>query len=387
MWYLQFNIYSSCGWSKSNAMLTPFVRRAVPVKLYIKHGDGSLEDSDGNIIFYSVERFEEEICEGGHCFLCGAHPDEKEFSDEHIIPKWVLNKLDLFDESITLPNNEKLRYSKYTVPCCKDCNSFLGREIEEEIRNVVVGGLDSVNKYVTDHGPWKIFLWLALIFFKTHLKDTYLRKHLDQRKGEETIASDYNWGVLHHIHCIVRAIQTGAHIENECFGTTAILPAKVSDLYSRYDYRDTYGANTILLRIGDIAFLSVLDDSCAAAHFFSGHFKRITGPLSPIQLREVLSHLTLLNLKLKYRPEYQTKLDPQTGEVSIIATLPDKMELEEHTKEELGEILYSNVSEYAKSMKSPDEEFNESNIRNGNYHFLFDEKGEFVANSMELAKE
>ena len=252
------------------------------MKLFDKHSDGSLEDSDGNILFFSLERFNDEICEGGHCFLCGAHPEEKEFSDEHIIPKWVLKLLDLFEEEITLPNGEKIQYSKYTVPCCKECNAFLGKEVEEEIRNAVVGGLESVNQYVRDNGPWKIFLWLALIFFKTHLKDTYLRKHLDHRKGSETIASDYDWGVMHHIHCIVRAIQTGTSIENECFGTTAILPAKVSDLYSNYDYRDTYAANTILLRINDIAFLSVLDDSCAAAHFFSGHFKRITGPLSPM---------------------------------------------------------------------------------------------------------
>ena len=100
-----------------------------------------------------------------------------------------------------------------------------------------------------------------------------------------------------------------------------------------------------------------------------------------------MSHLTLLNLKLKYRPEYQTKLDPRTGEVSIIANLPERMELEEHTREELGEILFANVSEYVKNMYSPDEEFNEPNIRDGSYHFLFDEKGDFVANSMELAKE
>jgi len=318
--------------------------------------------------------------------MCGASPSpkEKEFNEEHIIPKWVLRKLDIYKLSITLPNGAKIRYDQYTVPCCKECNSFLGSEVENDIRAAVNGGLDSVNAYILENGPWKIFLWLSLIFFKTHLKDSYLRKHLDKRKGDESISSDYDWGLLHHIHCMIRAIQTGISISNECLGTTFVLPAKTADHLDTYDYRDVYAANTILLRIDDIAFLAVLDDSCAAMNLFSEHFNRLTGPLSPIQLREVLSHLTLLNYKLKYRPSYHTKLDASTGDLFIAAELPESIELEEHTRDELGEILYANISEYVDKMPSPDINFTKENILNGRYHFLFDENEKFMSNSMDL---
>ena len=57
-----------------------------------------------------MDRFVREICEGSHCFLCGAAPEEKEFNDEHVIPKWLLRKLDIYKLSITLPNNAKIRY-------------------------------------------------------------------------------------------------------------------------------------------------------------------------------------------------------------------------------------------------------------------------------------
>lgn len=316
--------------------------------------------------------------------MCGASPQEKEFNDEHVIPKWILRKLDIYKLSITLPNGAKVRYDQYTVPCCKECNSFLGANVEEEIRSAVDGGLESVNSYIRETGPWKIFLWLSLIFFKTHLKDSYLRKHLDKRKGEEPISSDYDWGLLHHIHCMVRAIQNGVAISNECFGTTFVLPAKTAEHLENYDYRDVYAANTILLRINDIAFLAVLDDSCAASYFFSGQTERISAPLSPIQLREVLSHLTLINYKLKYRPSYHTKIDSTTGDVRIVADLPERMEIEEHSKEEFGEILYANVSEFVAKMTSLDKNFTKENILNGDYHFLFDENGKFLTNSMEL---
>lgn len=354
------------------------------MKKYLRHSDGSVEDDEGSVLFFSMERFVSDICEGDCCFMCGASPKEKEFNEEHVIPKWILRKLDIYKLSITLPNDVKVRYDQYTVPCCKECNSFLGDEIEEEIRAAVDGGLDTVNAYILKNGPWKIFLWLSLIFFKTHLKDSYLRKHLDTRKGVEPISSDYDWGLLHHIHCMIRAIQTGISISNECFGTTFVLPAKMAEHLDTYDYRDVYAANSILLRINDIAFVAVLDDSCAAFNFFSDHFKRLNGPLSPIQLREVLSHLTLLNYKLKHRPSYHTKLDASSGEVYIAAELPESMELEEHTRDELGEILYANVFEYVDKIPNPDINFTKENILSGSYHFLFDENGEFISNSMDL---
>jgi hypothetical protein len=176
---------------------------------------------------------------------------------------------------------------------------------------------------------------------------------------------------------------TGAKIDANCFGTTIVLPAKESEYFQSYDYRDTYLANTLLLRIGYVAFLAVLDDSCASAHFFSNHLKRINAPLSPIQLREVLSHLTLLNSKLKYRPSYYTVTNSISNEVSISANLPERMELENHTRKEFGEILYANVSKYVENIETQDKYFNADNIRNGMYHFLFDENGEFIKKSLE----
>jgi hypothetical protein len=60
------------------------------------------------------------------------------------------------------------------------------------------------------------------------------------------------------------------------------------------------------------------------------------------------------------------------------------MELEDHTREELGEIFYANVAEYVEKMPSPDKNFTKENVLNGCYHFLFDENQEFILNSMDL---
>jgi hypothetical protein len=90
------------------------------------------------------------------------------------------------------------------------------------------------------------------------------------------------------------------------------------------------------------------------------------------------------NLKLKRRPSYHTIFDATLGEIFIDAQLPECMELEEYSREELGEILYANVSDYVNKIPTPDKNFTKENIVRGAYHFLFDEKGDFMFNSMDL---
>lgn len=353
------------------------------MRVFLKSADGSIADKDGRIIFCSLDRFINQICDGEHCFVCGASPEDTKFDDEHIIPRWILKRFDMYNQSITLVDGRLVRYANYTIPCCVRCNRLLGKALEDEISNAVKGGIDSVNQLIANGGAWKIFLWLSLIFLKTYVKDSYLRKHLDRRKSDESIASEYDWEWMHHIHCMVRAVMAGHYIEPECFGSTFVFSAKDTNLQSGFDYRDMYIANTILLKLGDIAFIAVLDDSCYAANFFSDQTERISGPLSSLQLLEVLSHLTLINMKMKERPVYHTKVDPTNGEVSIGAKMPKNVELADFESSEFGEILFASIYPYIGKIGTEDGLVTEDMIRSGHYRFLFDEQGKFVEDSMD----
>ena len=50
----------------------------------------SVVDAEGKVIFFSTERFVKDICLGDFCFICGADPSEKQFNNEHILPRWLL---------------------------------------------------------------------------------------------------------------------------------------------------------------------------------------------------------------------------------------------------------------------------------------------------------
>jgi len=62
------------------------------------------------------------------------------------------------------------------------------------------------------------------------------------------------------------------------------------------------------------------------------------------------------------------------------------MEINPHSREELGQIIFSNVSEYIEVVESRDPEFTKENILSGNCHFLFDEKGTFINESMDIKR-
>jgi hypothetical protein len=202
--------------------------------------DGSVIDKDGKVVFFSTERFITDICLGDCCFICGAAPHERQFNNEHVLPEWLLRRYDLFAKTITLPNEGTIRYDRYTVPCCAECNSLMGEVVEKPISEVVRGGVDAINEFVSKGNLLKMFVWMGLIFLKTHLKDRTLRFHQDTRKGSEPIAEEYEWEYLHHIHSVVRCFYTGCIVEIEAIGSFLGIPIKAQASLEQFDYGDLY---------------------------------------------------------------------------------------------------------------------------------------------------
>ncbi|WP_415885000.1 hypothetical protein ACMXYO_10085 [Neptuniibacter sp. QD37_6] len=351
---------------------------------FSKHQDGTITDNKGEIVLFGFERFKSQICEGDCCFLCGISQGEAEFNDEHIIPNWLLRHCNLHNLKITLPNDTPIPYRSYTLRCCEECNSFLGREIETPLSENITKGYEAVSEYVSNGGMWKVFLWLNLIFLKTHLKDSKLRLHRDLRKGDDPISVDYEWGYLHHIHCMVRAIKTGINIDPKCFGSLCILPAKTLKDRGDFDYKDMFISNTVLLQIEDIAFIAVLDDCCAALNVFGQQLHKISGKLSPIQIREVMSHFAYINLLLKERPVFQTVWRFDESEFVITAEIPEKCELDYDIETRMEDILAFNMHDFFGKIQFKNGElFSLESIEKGKSGFLFDERGDFVSDSMD----
>ncbi len=290
--------------------------------------NGTVIDKKGKIIAFSYNRFVKDICEGDNCFICGANKSEKEFNAEHVIPKWLLRHAGLFNQFITLPNTIKLRYDKYTLPCCSECNSFYGENLEEKVRPLLTLPYSDFKEKITNDNAQILYIWLAFVFFKTHLNDTLIRLHQDRREGEMSIASKYNFAWLHHIHAIIRSIYTGAKLDSACIGTFWVLHADKGDIEVPFDYRDINMINTLLLRVGDIALICSLDDAKLSSRFLSRHIKEVLGkPMSPLQLREMLTHLSYVSGSLIERPTFCSEYDIENKTLIIKARIPERVEI------------------------------------------------------------
>ncbi|HXE89916.1 MAG TPA: hypothetical protein VNK82_03035 [Terriglobales bacterium] len=343
--------------------------------------DGSVVDHKGRITLFSLHRFISEIATGDHCFICGAKPGTAPFNDEHVLPDWILKRYKLHDKTITIPNNTGLRYGQMKIPCCVECNSTMGSNIEKPMSEMFSQGTEGLSSEFKKYGPWRLFMWMSLIFLKTHLKDKNLSFCRDKRKGDAKIAEFHSWEDLHHLHCIARAFYTGCNIAAEVAGSLLVLPAKVRPHFESFDYGDLSLAQTMLLRLDDVAIIAVFNDSQAALQIYSEELKRLDGPLSPLQLREIAARLASINIQLSERPRFFSEFDRISGEYKIVAYRPEVWQLENWQHQIHGAIMHHICQDLVVGVER---DVILSGLKTGRYTFLLDKRGSFLRDHMEL---
>jgi len=349
--------------------------------MYCVTADESVVDSSGRIIFFSFKRFVKDIVEGNHCFMCGVSSEARPFNNEHVLPDWILRRYQLHNRTITLPNGAQFRYGQFTIPCCEKCNGKLGERVEKPIREMFDKGYKAFGEQVEAEGPWRLFCWMCLIFLKTHLKDNDLSFHQDRRKGEDKIGELHSWDDLHHIHCMARSFYTGCNLKMEALGSLLVVPAKILPYGEPFDYCDLSFAQTMLLRIDEIAVIAVFDDSRASLSVIQDFIKKIGGPLSPLQLRELAIRMAAINIHLAERPRFYSSLNILTEEYEIAGEGPAEIRLEDWRDETLGKMMYHICSNAMIGIAEKPQIL--ESIKTGRYSFMFDDKGDFAANHMD----
>lgn len=348
---------------------------------WTKTDDNSIVDDSGKVIYFSAQRFIKDIALGNCCFICGAAPGTKPFNDEHVFPKWLLQRYNLFARTITLPTGQAVRYDRHVVPCCEECNSLMGREIEQPMSAALDGSPDAVQKFVASGGSLRLFVWLGLIYLKLHLKNKMNRKVLDTRVDAGMIADDYDWYLLHHIHTVIRCFYIPTTIEAQVFGSLMVLPTRQEGSPDEFDFGDLHTAQTMMLRLGRTAIFVVFDDSTGAFSYFQNNMiDRIKGPISELQAREIMVEFAMLNLHLKERPIYQSLCDTVKEEHTIVATLPPRPELGGWDLEVRGQLMWNALGHAWSTLPfagSTEEEVKKVMLT-GNLSVLLDDNGDFI---------
>lgn len=338
----------------------------------------NIVSDDGKVILYTVDYFIKNICGSNNCFVCGAGESEKSFNDEHIIPRWVLKRFDLFNKNITLPNRVPFRYGKYVIRCCSDCNTFLGANIENIISVGLAGDYKSSLGFFNDNREL-VFVWMCLLVTKTHLKDSFFR--YDLRKPGK-IGEIYNWESLHHIHCIARSAYTGCSIKPSVIGTMILLPCYGHEGLESFDYMDRFDAGVVLVRLGSFFIITVLNDLGLVGEILKSRLDRITGPLQVIQIRELFARVCETNLRIIDRPRFYSYKLSGEDVLHIDVVRQRNIAISPFREDILGGFMYGLVDDLLISADHPvygtEVSIQREAVKKGLWTYLFDEDGVFL---------
>lgn len=344
--------------------------------------DGSAIDANGRVVHFSRERFVQDICKGNSCFICGSKPEEKNFNNEHILPNWILNRYKLHSRPIHLPNRQTYTYGRYKIPCCEQCNTKMNEIYEKPIKKYF---LSTPQEREAQNIEPLLYMWLGLIFLKTHLKDRLLKFDPRQGPSSEPISHLYSWDELYHLHSIVRAPIMGAKVTADTFGSMLIMPYSQREPFESFDYSDIYLAQAAFIRLDDLAIYSVFNDSGASLYGLTPLLEKISGPLGAFQAREILVELACCNFQISERSTLFFETIDDT--FVIDANPPWAFHFFSFDSNIRGKTMYpifKNILLPNLRFGSNSKDQIEEQIKSGRLSFLFDNNGRFIENDTYL---
>lgn len=235
------------------------------------------------------------------CFLCGVRITKRNSSDEHVLPKWVLNRFDLWDTKLRLLNGTFLPYRRMTIPCCKTCNGTHLSRIEEQVRTAVTQGFEAVDAL----DPQVLFLWLGKIFYGILHKEHLLVHDRRDPKSPRIVPRAVLEGRKTH-HGFLQAARTPITWMTPIPATILVVPLQSPRAVDeQFDMRDLLFPMTISLRLGNVGIIAALQDGGAQRDTFAHLMERYRQhPMHPHQFVELTTKFFYKATLLRQTPSF-----------------------------------------------------------------------------------
>lgn len=270
------------------------------------------------------------------CFLCGIELADKTRSDEHVVPKWLQHKFDLWNKRITLLNGSTIPYRQLTIPCCNTCNNNYLSKIENSVRQPV----EASPLAVAELGKTTLFIWLGKIFYGLIFRELSLPlDRSDPSAG--TIVSDELIRQFRMHHYFLQSVRVPMSFQNFFPASIYIFELQSpTDILKQFDLRDDLPRMTMFVRMGNVGILASLQDGGAQQDARQRYFGAYQGlPLHPIQFEELGANFFYAASIFNRTPKYMTA--EQNGKVEVSQAplaglsgkpLFDKWEMSEYAK-------------------------------------------------------
>jgi hypothetical protein len=235
------------------------------------------------------------------CFLCGEKLDKTNYTEEHIFPRWLLNRLDLWNKKLVLLNRISRKYKKIKIPCCNKCNNVYLGSVEGLIEKASkIGYKEFVNL-----PKEKVFLWLQKICYEILYMELSLSFDPKDREGR-TIIDEETLERYRMCHIFLQATRIKVKFHKPYPWSIFIVELQKYDQEKlNFDFKDNVLFLTVAIRIGDIGIIACLQDNNTQEQIFGDDFRKIKAfPLHPVQFNELVAQVfykeSLRNRTSKY---------------------------------------------------------------------------------------
>lgn len=184
------------------------------------------------------------------CFLCADPLNKTNSTEEHVIPKWIQQRYDLWNQRLVLLNKTLLPYRQLTVPCCIKCNGRFS-ELEKRVQQAVDAGPTAVRELP----QFDLFQWLAKIFLGITYKELFLLvDRTNPKKGSIGDPDRLESFALLHFWLQVSM----KHAESEFTpGSIFVVPTTCySERKSNFDLLDNWDLGAFAIRLDGVGIVT-----------------------------------------------------------------------------------------------------------------------------------
>jgi hypothetical protein len=246
------------------------------------------------------EKLESHKFDESCCFLCGDDLNDVNRTREHVVPKWIQKKFNLWNQKITLLNGTDFKYSYLTIPCCFNCNNKFLQPIEEILIPAFNMGVEAVRQI----DPDILFYWLGKIYFGMMYKELFLSLKQKNPKKGNILTADYLKTFKAH-YLFLQGIR-GLHKFNG-FSPYSLYIVETQchkQKEEQWDFLDSHNTMFISCRIGSVGLICVLQDGGASKHLEKHLEKYFEIPLHPIQFRELSAKILYKSMLFNRTPKF-----------------------------------------------------------------------------------
>ncbi len=271
------------------------------------------------------------------CFLCGTTLTSQNNSREHVIPKWLQNRYDLWAQKLTLCNKSSISYRQLTIPCCHHCNNNILQPIEKKISSALAEGGNAIQKIDKN----ELFIWLGKIFYGLYYKEMTIP--LDRRTPQSgpimptTILEHFS---MHRFFL---------HKASEKVTFENFFPASIvfvncqeqNDPKLNWDIIDGLYGFFIAIRMNHVGIIAVLQDCEHRKKYWEPEIRQLSPySLNPLQFSELACRYMYQVRLHQYFPHFYTNINSNNGVHNIFHTTTDYLPHTEHSEQEVFEDFF-----------------------------------------------